>query len=290
MRLLAFLILCTGVFLAGCSREDGAAASGSDDIIGSEGTPVRGVVLAVLPERDTVRFQVDGSEAREFIVDGPTLALMSAGSRYHARVVNDGPRQRLAGVWPEELRDQPELAAAAAALRKDTDARGSSAYRTLGEKVPEFVLVDQDNRIVRASDLRGSWLVVNFIFTRCQVPEMCPASTAKMVSLQRDLAAAGIGGVRLISITLDPSHDSPSALSDYAELRGIDTRNFSLLTGPEQAIADLLRQFGIRIAPGDNVLRHTASTLLVNPEGRIVYREDGARWKPENFRSRIPTG
>jgi protein SCO1/2 len=91
----------------------------------------------------------------------------------------------------------------------------------------------------------------------------------------------------LISITLDPAHDTPGVLHAYAAIRGIDTANFSFLTGPVQAIRDLLAQFGINTQFQGDILQHTLATVLIAPDGRIAHRTDGSQWDPEEFVRRL---
>lgn len=267
------------------------------ELPGVEGLPIEGEILAISPDSNRLRLkhgQVPGRlEAGEgdFAVDPAGLGPLKVGMRVSARLVErETGVLGLNGVWPVELREDPNLVRAAAELREETRALGRDAYREIGDSAPQFALVDQDGRIVQAREFRGNWVVVNFIFTRCKQPNMCPASTAKMVGLQQSLKSEGLQPVRLVSITLDPSYDTPPVLREYALGRGVDLANFSLLTGPEGAVADLLRQFGVLIAPSDEILNHTLSTLLVSPEGRIDFREDGSRWDPDAFLARIRAG
>ncbi len=90
-----------------------------------------------------------------------------------------------------------------------------------------------------------------------------------------------------MSITLDPERDTPGTLLDYAREHGIDTANFSLLTGPPSAIRDLLAQFGVIAEFQGDLLRHTLATLLIDARGRIVWRADGSLWEPKDFVSRM---
>lgn len=72
-------------------------------------------------------------------------------------------------------------------------------------------------------------------------------------------------------------------MKDYAAARGIDTSNFSFLTGPETAIRDLLMQFGVIAEFQDGLLRHTLATLLIDEQGRIIHRADGSEWLVDEF-------
>jgi protein SCO1/2 len=110
-----------------------------------------------------------------------------------------------------------------------------------------------------------------------------------MTSLQRTARERAVENLELLSISLDPAYDTPPVLKAYADARGIDTANFRLLTGPDGAVRDLLHQFGVLVEPGDNFLKHTLSTLLIDPTGRIVHRVDGTTWAPDDFLRRLPS-
>jgi protein SCO1/2 len=66
-------------------------------------------------------------------------------------------------------------------------------------------------------------------------------------------------------------------------LRQIDTTNYSFLTGPETAIKSLLAQFGVLREFQGNILNHTATTLLIDETGKIMYRADGSTWDVQEF-------
>ena len=85
--------------------------------------------------------------------------------------------------------------------------------RTIGDTLPPFALYDQDGNIVTTDYFDGSVTVMNFIFSRCSVAEMCPASTMKMKKLQELAKKTDIEHIRFLSITLDPEFDSPEFLN-----------------------------------------------------------------------------
>jgi protein SCO1/2 len=103
------------------------------------------------------------------------------------------------------------------------------------------------------------------------------------MATQKLAREAGVPNLELVSITLDPAYDTPAVLKEYASTRGIDTSNFSLLTGPERAVRDLLTQFGIIAEFNGNLLNHTLATVLIDEKGRIVHRTDGRAWEAKDF-------
>ncbi len=206
------------------------------------------------------------------------------GQRIRAEmVVGEDGEFALEKVWPIDPVASAQIGAASGVLRQDTSIRGRRAYREVGENLPDFALYDQTGKVVSPARFRGKQVMLNFIFTRCPVATMCPLATTTMVATQRKAKEAGVTDVEFISITLDPEYDTPGVLLTYAKQRGIDTANFSFLTGPESAIKDLLTQFGVIAEFKGSILQHTVSTLLIDAQGKIIWRADGSKWSPDEF-------
>jgi protein SCO1/2 len=219
----------------------------------------------------------------EFLVAAGDLAVAKPGMKIRGELVTKNGDIWLEKIWPNEKAETATIAAGANQLRQDTHTRGKSAYREVGETVPDFSLYDQAGRVVQAHRFRGKQLMVNFIYTRCPIATMCPASTAKMVSVQKLARSEGVGNLELVSITMEPAYDTPGVLTEYAATHGIDTANFSLLTGPETAIKDLLTQFGVIAEFEGDIIKHTLTTLLIDENGKIIHRADGSAWEPREF-------
>lgn len=224
----------------------------------------------------------------EFPVSYGDAAVAKPKEKIRADLVIDAAgAARLEKIWPDDRQSTDAVAAGAIMLRQDTHERGGGAYREIGEDIPEFALYDQDGRVVQSGRFRGQQVMLNFIYTRCPVATMCPASTAKMMAAQRMAREAGIRNIQFVTITMDGAYDTPGVLREYADIRGIDTRNFSFLTGPDGAIRDLLAQFGVIAQFQGNVLIHTLATLLIDERGKIVWRADGSTWDPKDFVARM---
>ncbi len=284
-----FAILLCLLGAAGC-RPGADVDAGVAEESAEPRYPVTGQVVAVMAERGTLLVdheEIPGYMPRmtmEFHVGAGDMALAKEGARLRATLVEgEGGRFRLEGVWWVDATADAQVGQAASALREDTSIRGRKAYREVGENLPDFALYNQNGEVVPAGRWRGKQVMLNFIFTRCPVATMCPAATQKMIRTQELAKEAGVANLELVSITLDPEYDTPGVLKEYAELRGIDTANFSFLTGPESAIKDLFKQFGILTEMKGGVLSHTLATLLINEQGRIVWRADGSGWSPEEF-------
>jgi protein SCO1/2 len=101
--------------------------------------------------------------------------------------------------------------------------------------------------------------------------------------VQKLARQAGVANLELVSITMEPAYDTPGVLKQYAAGHGIDTANFSLLTGPEAAIKDLLTQFGVIAGFEGDMAKHTLTTLLIDENGKIIHRADGSVWESREF-------
>jgi protein SCO1/2 len=283
--------LAVGLLLdAACSRQDSGAAVASAAKPTAERYPLRGEIISVDAARKILvvkHEEIKGympAMTMEFMVSAGDIAVAKPGQHIRAEMIpsKDGDI-RLEKIWPDDAAAAAAIAASARALHEDTHNRGKGAYREIGENMPDFALYDQEGRVVPSGRFRGKQIMLNFIFSRCPVATMCPASTAKMMLAQKLAREAGVKNVEFVSITLDPAYDTPGVLKEYAAVRGIDTSNFSFLTGPESAIRDLLAQFGVIAEFEGDLLKHTLSTLLIDETGKIAHRADGSTWEPVEF-------
>jgi protein SCO1 len=148
---------------------------------------------------------------------------------------------------------------------------------------PPFALTAQDGRQVALADLRGKVVAVTFIYTSC--PDICPLLTQKMARVEDELGAAFGAKVAFVSITLDPEHDTPAVLKDYAEAWGAKPDAWMFLTGSAAAIRDVTRRYGVFfVKREDGSVDHTQLTSLVDANGQMRVQYLGARFDPEEFR------
>jgi protein SCO1/2 len=150
----------------------------------------------------------------------------------------------------------------------------------LGE-VPEFVLMGTDGSPWRRADLDGRPWAVEFIFTTCG--GTCPKMSAEMARIQRgmseDLEAT------LVSITVDPGHDTPEVLREYAARYDARPERWVFLTGEPQEIYRLAQE-GFHLAAGplpeefdpevhEGPFLHSRRVALVDGRGRVRGYYDG---------------
>jgi len=138
--------------------------------------------------------------------------------------------------------------------------------------LPDFRLTEPSGRPLSLADLRGRPWVADFIFTRCG--GACPAMTARMARLRRDLST----DVAFVSFTVDPAHDTPEVMARYAATFRAD-ESWHFLTGPQKDLYDL-SVGGFKLAAmevpaaeqavgGDGPFLHSSKFVLVDAEGVI---------------------
>src|SRR5438128_2980219 len=111
--------------------------------------------------------------------------------------------------------------------------------------VPPFTLTERSGRRVSRDDLHGLVWVVDFIYTECT--ETCPMQSLQLARLQREFQ--DVADLRLVSITVDPEHDTPEILARYAVRYGAGDR-WWFLTGDKRDIYCLAEQ-GFRLGVVD---------------------------------------
>lgn len=148
---------------------------------------------------------------------------------------------------------------------------------------PPFTLTSQDGKSVALADLRGKVLAVTLIYTGC--PDICPMVTQKMVDVQNALGVEFGAKIAFVSITLDPEHDTPAVLKDYAQSWGAKPDGWMFLTGAPAAVRDVTRRYGVFFAKKeDGSVDHTQLTTLVDADGQMRVQYIGWRFNPDEFR------
>lgn len=137
--------------------------------------------------------------------------------------------------------------------------------------LPDAPLETEQGTWIDASDLRGRWVLVDFVYTRCST--YCMVQGGTFARLQRDLATPiAQGRVVLVSLSFDPAHDGPAQLSDYRQRMGGRPEGWILARPREgNGLEAWLRTFGVVVVPdGLGGFVHNAAINVVDPEGRLV--------------------
>jgi protein SCO1/2 len=150
--------------------------------------------------------------------------------------------------------------------------------------MPDFSLTDQSGRLVHLADFRGRVVAVDFIYTRCPLPDVCPRLSAGFAYLNKHLRDRD---VTLLSITIDPQYDTPAVLEEYAHRYGADFATWHFLTGSGDQIQAVAGLFGLTYWPEEGSITHTVATAVIGRNGKLAARIEGSNYRPDQLRALI---
>jgi len=139
---------------------------------------------------------------------------------------------------------------------------------------PKFELINQDNIKISNESYKGKVYVLEFFFTTC--PSICPKMNQSMLAIENTFF--GNPNFGIVSITIDPTHDTPEVLKEHAKLLGVKSSNWNFLTGDKTYIFDLANK-GFNLYAGENSkvkggFEHSGLFALVDKNGYIRCRKD----------------
>jgi protein SCO1 len=139
---------------------------------------------------------------------------------------------------------------------------------------PQFELINQNKEKITNDTYQGKVYVLEFFFTSC--PTICPKMNKSMLEIEKKFF--GNPNFGIVSISIDPVHDTPEVLKSHAELLGVKSSNWNFLTGDRATIFDLANK-GFNLYAGENSkvsggFEHSGLFALIDKKGNIRCRKD----------------
>jgi|HubBroStandDraft_1064217.scaffolds.fasta_scaffold00214_12 protein SCO1/2 len=159
----------------------------------------------------------------------------------------------------------------------------ATAELALGAPVPDFTLTDQAGRNVSLSQLAGKVLVSSFIYTSCPLPNYCFRLSNNLGRLQKRFADRMGSDLVLLSVTIDPVHDTPEVLAKYAATWKADANSWHFLTGPKPDVQTVCRRFGVNFWPDEGALTHSLHTIVIDRQGKLAANFEGNEFTAEQL-------
>jgi protein SCO1/2 len=139
-------------------------------------------------------------------------------------------------------------------------------------EIPAFELADHDGKVFDNARLVGKWSLITIGFTQC--PDVCPfvLSNLQATHAEMGLRTRPDNLPQVIFVAVDQKRDE-AILKDYVSFFHPD---FIGVTGPWDNIATFVKgidgyaKLGKPDADGNYDVQHTASVIVVAPNGRIV--------------------
>ena len=148
-----------------------------------------------------------------------------------------------------------------------------AAFATFGLANPGVAaqtpqLQDQRGEYFTLSALRGTPLVVTFVSAHCT--DACPLINSQFAMAQRQIKREKLH-VRLLTITLDPTHDTPATMRHLATVFGADPRYWLVASGTVRNVHAIMRQFDVVAQRGRTGYAdvHTTFVYFIDARGRL---------------------
>ncbi|HTM64641.1 MAG TPA: SCO family protein, partial [Gammaproteobacteria bacterium] len=146
---------------------------------------------------------------------------------------------------------------------------GNTMLLPVGRDLKNVALISADSKDFTERDFRNHWTLLFFGFTHCS--SVCPV-TMEMISKAYPDLHQDIPNLQVVLVSLDPVRDDKATLKKYTQSFNPD---FIGVSGKIEDVHKLQSQLGVYSAKDDNSgsnyqLNHTASIMLVNPEGKWV--------------------
>ena len=149
---------------------------------------------------------------------------------------------------------------------------------TVYHSIADFAFVNQVGDTIRKEDMAGKIYVADFFFTTC--PTICPVMKKEMLRVYEQFK--GDPNFRILSHTIDPTHDTQAVLKDYADKLGVpDAATWNFLTGDQEKIFEIGQTSYLTTTMADEMepggFLHSGAFLLVDQQGRIRGVYDGTK-------------
>lgn len=161
-----------------------------------------------------------------------------------------------------------------------------------GDPLPALTLTDERDQPLRLEDYKGKAVAVTFLYTRCPLPNFCPLLSEKFRGVQDALLAdpAAPKNWQLLSVTIDPEHDTPEVLQRYAKQQRADAAHWRFATGELRDITVLGMRAGLEFWEGGSEITHNLRTVVFDARGhmRKVFAEN--TWTVAELQAELRAG
>ena len=274
---IAVLLMMCVCFVMSCRR------SGSEKRF-----DFKGKVVAVEPDKHSVTVSHEDVKGYMPAMTMPftvrneaDLQIIAPDDEITATLVVDGSHS-----WLEDLIITRQSAS--------TSAMPGTPMAKEGDEVPNFTLRNQDNGEIHIQNYRGRTLLLTFIYTRCPVPDYCTLMSDNFAKIDRALSqdSSLYEKTHLLSISIDPSYDTPQVLRSYGAAHTERYQNetfahWEFAGGTTEQVKKIAEYFGLTYFPEKDQIIHALRTVIVSPDGKVAKIYSGNEWKTEDVLDQI---
>ena len=151
--------------------------------------------------------------------------------------------------------------------------------KEIGEKLSNVTLLGTNSKVISLDDYSGKFVFISFIFTRCPVPNMCPAVVIKNGVIARKFKDND--NVRLVMVSFDYLHDTPQILESFygSSIEGFPNWNVLSSVGKISDLYTLSSEIGCEYwGIEKNNIGHNLRSALIGPDKTLLKIWEGDDW------------
>ena len=155
-----------------------------------------------------------------------------------------------------------------------------------GDLLPEYQFTNQFGKVFSTKDFQEGALAIEFLFTRCPLPNFCPFLANSFGEAQKQLLTLPNAPTNwhLLTISFDPEFDTPAVLKNYADAHGADAAHWTFATGEPIDLSAIGEQFGLLVSRDENnSISHNLRAVVIDASGRVRKIFIGNEWKPDEL-------
>lgn len=155
----------------------------------------------------------------------------------------------------------------------------------VGERVPGTPMENQNGKPTALTDLRGKAVLITFVDTQCT--DDCPIITHLFAEIDRQLAKdpKAYAGSDLMTISIDPAHDTPAVLHAYGlkylNGKAAGFQHWQFVHMSPRNLKRLATDFGVSYEPVKGDIEHTMDISLIGPDNTLQKSWNGDDWDPK---------
>jgi protein SCO1/2 len=211
------------------------------------------------------------------VKDAASLNGVTPGVKVEFTLVVDKDSSWLEGLHVVEFRSterDPEQARRLAVV-ESIIGKSQEHQLAVGQAVPDFTLTGLGNQPTRLSQFAGKVVALNFVYTRCPLPDYCFRLSNNLAQLQKRFGDRLGKDLVLLTITFDPVRDTPDVMAKYAHIWNADTKSWHFLTGTVAEVQRVCGMFGVAAWQDEGVLTHSLHTVVIDRRGRLAANVEG---------------
>jgi len=153
---------------------------------------------------------------------------------------------------------------------------GASKKLEIGQRVPDFSLIDQRGQSVSLSSFTGKMVGITFMYTHCPLPNYCFRLSNNFGMLRNRFPDQLGRDLILLNITFDPIHDQPEVLAEYARnWNAAGVPGWYFLTGSVLEVQKVCHEFGMNFWQDEGLITHALHTVILDRQGKLVANLEG---------------